>query len=113
MELNEFASNYPEYYSMLNENVKYLIRSNNMTGAESLRDWDNMVDDILRNCDQDNYNNEYDMWSVQYQQMPFGNFRDRDRDRDRDRFRRFNQRDIIRLLFLRNLFDRDRRHDRR
>ena len=52
MELNEFAANYPELYAMLDEDIKYYIAANNMTGEESLSTWDNMVDNILNNYEQ-------------------------------------------------------------
>ncbi len=123
MELYVFAANFPELYAMLNETVNCTIVANHMTGDESLRDWDNMIDNFIENFENgDNY--EQEMRVISSQQVPFGGFggrdgrrrdrdrgRDRGRDRDRDRrrpFFTFNLRDIIRLLFLRQLFDRDR-----
>lgn len=119
MELYAFASEFPELYAMLNETVRSTIAANNMTGEESLRDWDNMIDNFVSNFEYEDYYGQ-EMGESLSQQIPFDDFggrdgRDRDRDRDRDRRRRrrrrfhdFNLRDIIRLLFLRQLFDRDR-----
>lgn len=112
MELYEFAANFPEEYAMLDETVRYTLAANNMTGEESLRDWDNMVDNLVRNFENEDYYGQ-DMRMISSQQIPFDGFgfrdrRDRDRDRFRRRFRDFNIRDIIRLLFLRRLFDRGR-----
>jgi hypothetical protein len=110
MELNEFAANYPELYAMLDEDINHYIAESNMTGEESLGTWDNMVDNILKNYEQANYFG-YNVEEVISQQIPFDGFRDRDFRfrRRRRRFRDFNIRDIIRLLFLRQLFDRRRR----
>ncbi len=111
MELTEFAANYPELYAMLDHDVRYYIAENNMNGEESLSAWDNMVDNIVNNYEQENYFG-YNIDEVIPQQIPFDGFRGRDRDfrfRRRRRFRDFNIRDIIRLLFLRQLFDRRRR----
>lgn len=113
MELNDFAANYPELYAMLDEDVKHYIAENSMTGEESLGTWDNMVENILNNYEQANYFG-YNVEEVISQQIPFDGFMGRDRDfrfrRRRRRFRDFNIRDIIRLLFLRQLFDRRRRY---
>ncbi|MDF2586843.1 MAG: hypothetical protein K0S41_684 [Anaerocolumna sp.] len=113
MELGEFAANYPELYAMLEEDIRYYIAENNMNGDESLSAWDDMIDSILNKYEQDNYYG-FNMEDVMSQQMPFDGFMGRDRDfrfrRRRRRFRDFNIRDIIRLLFLRQLFDRRRRH---
>lgn len=112
MELDEFAASYPELYAMLDEDIRYYIAENKMTGDESLRAWDNMVDNILNNYEQKNYFG-YNMEEVLSQQMPYDGFGGGDWDfrfrRRRRRFRDFNIRDIIRLLFLRQLFDRRRR----
>lgn len=111
MELNEFASNYPELYAMLNDDIRYYIAENKMTGEESLSAWDNMIDNIVNNYEQKEYFG-YNMEDVTAQQIPYDGFMGRDRDfrfRRRRRFRDFNIRDIIRLLFLRDLFDRNRR----
>jgi hypothetical protein len=111
MELNEFAANYPELYAMFDEDIRYYIAENNMTGEESLSAWDNMVDTIVNSYEQLNYYG-YNMEDVLAQQIPFDGFRGRDRDfrpRRRRRFRDFDIRDIIRLLFLRHLFDRRHR----
>ncbi|MEL7648427.1 MAG: hypothetical protein AAGU76_10060 [Sedimentibacter sp.] len=111
MELDEFAANYPELYAMLDEDISHYISENNMTGEESLRTWDNMVDNILNNYERQNYFG-YNMEDVMSQQIPYDAFMRRDWDfrfRRRRRFRDFNIRDIIRLLFLRQLFDRRRR----
>lgn len=110
MELSEFAANYPELYAMFDEDIRYYIAENNMTGEESLRAWDNMVDNIVNKYEQENYFG-YNMEEVTSQQIPYDGFRGMDWDfrfRRRRRFRDFNIRDIIRLLFLRQLFDRRR-----
>jgi len=123
MELDVFASDFPELYEMLDETVRSTIVGNNMNGEESLRDWDNMIDNFVSNFDYEDYYGQ-EMGETSSQQIPLGGFggwdgrdrgRDRDRYRDRDwdrrrrrRFRDFNLRDIIRLLFLRQLFDRNR-----
>lgn len=114
MDLNDFAINFPELYLMIDEDVRYALTAYQITGDESLRDWDSLVDNLVQKYDQpESY--EYDMDPIMAQQFD-GDFRDRDRRRD-DRFRRrpcrncrdFNVRDVTRLLFLRRLFDRDRR----
>lgn len=121
MELYVFAANYPELYAILDETVRSTIVANNMTGEESLRDWDNMIDNFVNDFECEDYCGQ-DKEEILSQQIPFGGYGDwdgRDRDRYRDRYRyrdrrrrrRFrdnNLRDIIRLLFLRQLFDRDR-----
>ena len=114
MELYAFASEFPELFAMLNETVRSTIAANNMTGEESLRDWDNMIDNFVSNFEYEDYYGQ-EMGESLSQQIPFDGFGDRDRDTDRDRRRRrrrrfhdFNLRDIIRLLFLRQLFDRNR-----
>ena len=112
MELSEFAANYPELYAMLEEDIRYYIAENNMDGDISLSEWDNIIDAILNKYEQDNYYG-FNMEDVMSQQMPYDGFMGRDRDyrfRRRRRFRDFNVRDIIRLLFLRQLFDRRRRY---
>jgi len=114
MHLNEFAAIYPELYVMLRAEVRYMISENNMSGDESLNDWDDMVTDIVRNFNENDFADfDIDEMPVQQQLGPFDGFRDRDRDRDRDRRRRrrrrnFDIRDIIRAIFLRELFDRNR-----
>lgn len=108
MELSAFASEFPELYAMLYETVRSTIVANNMTGEESLRDWDNMIDNYVSNFEYEDYCGQ-EMGKSSAQQIPFGGFGDRGRDRDRRRrFRDFNLRDITRLLFLRQLFDCDR-----
>ncbi|SHL72820.1 hypothetical protein SAMN02745136_05569 [Anaerocolumna jejuensis DSM 15929] len=111
MELLEFAEEFPEIYTMLNDNVNDTIDYNNMNGEETLLSLDNMVDSLLTQYEENNY---YGFDTVDSQQIDgfgrdgFG--RDgRGRRRRRRRFREFNLRDILRLLFFRNLFDR-RRH---
>nr|WP_288830569.1 hypothetical protein [uncultured Clostridium sp.] len=119
MELDVFAVDFPELYEMLDETVRSTIVANNMNGEESLRDWDNMIDNFVSNFEYEDFYGQ-EIGETSSQQIPFGGFggwdgRDRDRDRDRDwyrrrrrRFRDFNLRDIVRLLFLRQLFDRNR-----
>lgn len=119
MELDAFFSEFPELYAILNEIVRATIITNNMTGEESLRDWDSMIDNYVSNFEYEDYYGQ-EMGEISSQQIPFGGFGGRDRDRDRDRgrdrdrdrrrrrFRDFNLRDIIRLLFLRQLFDQNR-----
>ncbi len=109
MELSEFAANYPELYAMLDEDIKYYIAENHMNGEESLGAWDNMVDNIFSNYEQENYFG-YNMEDVETQQISYYGPRSRDFRFRRRRFRDFNIRDIIRLLFLRQLFDRRRRY---
>ena len=111
MELLEFAEEFPEIYTMLNDNVNDTIDYNNMNGEETLLSLDNMVDSLLTQYEENNY---YGFDTVDSQQIDdfgrdgFG--RDgRGRRRRRRRFREFNLREILRLLFFRNLFDR-RRH---
>ncbi|MTK08469.1 MAG: hypothetical protein F8N38_15465 [Hungatella sp.] len=107
MELDAFASEFPELYAMLNETVRITIVTNNMAGEESLRDWDNMIDNYVSNFDyEDCYGQE--TGEISSQQIPFGGRDGRDRNRRRRRFDDFNLRDITRLLFLRQLFDCDR-----
>jgi len=114
MELNEFAADFPELYEMFYEDIRYMIAEKKLTGRESLRDWDDMVDEVVRSYERENfYGYDTEMPTAQ-QFIPGGRDRDWDRDRDRRdrrrrRFRDFDIRDIIRLQFLRELFDRDRR----
>lgn len=115
MDFDEFTINFPELYSMIDEDVRYAIEMYPLSGAESLRDWDNMVDTFV---------NKYEQMSpfignIEAQQFSEG-FRDSDgewwnrnrrrrfRRLRRSRFRDFDIRDIIRILFLRRLFDRNR-----
>lgn len=104
MELLEFAEEFPEMYAMLNDNVNYIIDTNNMNGEESLLNLDNMIDSLVNQYEENDY---YGMDTIDSQQID--RF-DRDRRRRRRRFRDFDLRDIFRLLFFRNLFD--RRHRR-
>lgn len=114
MELNEFAADFPELYTMFEQDVRDYIAQNTMNGEVSLSAWENMIESLLNNYEQNDYfgyNVDDDLMS---QQTPFFDFRDRDRDfrfrrRRRRRFRDFNTRDILRLIFLRQLFDRRRR----
>lgn len=107
MELLEFAEEFPEIYAILNDNVMYVIESNNMNGEESLVTLDTIIDNLI---DQYEENNFFDMDTIDNQQID-GFRRDfRDRRRRRRRFRDFNIRDILRLLFFRNLFDRRHRY---
>ena len=132
MELYVFAAKFPELYAMLDETVRSTIVSNNMNGEQSLKDWDNMIDNYVRNFENEKYYGQ-EMREISSQQIPYNVYwgrdgRDRDRDRDRDwdrgrdwdrnrdwdryrdyrQFYDFNIRDIIRILYLRQLFDRDR-----
>ncbi|WP_077610608.1 hypothetical protein [Clostridium sp. Marseille-P2415] len=106
MDINEFAILYPELYSMIVEDVSYAVDMNQITGEESLRDWDNLVDSLVKK-----YEQAENMDENMAQQFP-GGFGDRDdRDRRRRRRRRFRDhdlRDLFRIIFLRRLFDRDR-----
>lgn len=106
MELLEFAEDFPEMYSMLNDNVLYIIENNNMNGEESLLNLDNMIDELL---DQYEDNNYFGFGAVDSQQIDGFRRDGRGHRRRRRHFRNFNVRDILRLLFFRNLFDR-RRH---
>lgn len=130
MELYEFATNYPELYDMFNEDVRSFISENHLSRGLPLEDLENAVDNLLRNYEQQNYYG-FDTDDLPAQQIPFdgpigwnGRIRwdggrnrywDRDRNWDRNRYwrsgryrRRFNDfdvRDIVRLLFFRELFD--------
>jgi hypothetical protein len=113
MELNEFADDFPELYAMIEQDVKNYIAENNMNGEESLNAWENMIENFVNNYEQNNYFG-YNVEEVISQQIPYYDYRDWDRDnrfrrRRRRRFRDFNIRDILRLLFLRQLFDRRHR----
>ena len=103
MELLEFAEEFPEMYAMLNDNVIYIIDNNNMTGEESLLNLDNMIDTLLGQYDENNY---FGFGTIDSQQIDGFRRDDRGYRRRRRRFRDFNIRDILRLLFFRNLFDR-------
>lgn len=118
MDFDEFTVYYPELYSTLDEDVSYAIDMYPITGEESLRDWDNLIDNLVNKYEQQYpFSDNIGVFRAQQDQE---NFRDRDRDRDRDwedrfrrrrrrrRFRDFDIRDIIRILFLRRLFDRNR-----
>lgn len=113
MELNEFAASFPELFAMMDHDVRNYIAEHNMNGDESLSAWENMIDTFTKNYEQNNYYG-YNTDDLMSQQMPFNDFGDWDRDsrfrRRRRRFRDFNVRDILRLLFLRQLFDRRRRN---
>lgn len=107
MELLKFAEEFPEIYAMLNDNVSYIIDNNNMNGEETLVSLDDMIDSLVNQYEENDY---YGFNTVESQQI--GEFRrdDRDRRRRRRRFRDFDVRDVLRLLFFRNLFDRRHRH---
>ncbi len=118
MDFDEFTVYYPELYSMMDEDVRNAIESYPITGTETLKDWDNLVDNIVSKYE---FKNPYGVNIEEYkaQQYP-GYFRDGDRYRDwedrerrrrrrrRRRYRDFDIRDIIRIIFLRRLFDRNR-----
>lgn len=107
MELLEFAEEYPEIYAMLNDNVIYIIDNNNMNGEESLITLNNMIDSLLDQYEENNY---FVFDAIDSQQLDdFGND-GRYRRRRRRRFRDFDVRDILTLLFFRNLFNRPRRY---
>lgn len=106
MELLEFAGEFPEMYAILNDNVNYIIEKYNMSGDESLLDLDNMIDNMVAQYEENDY---YGFNTLESQQVDFRRD-DRDHRRRRRRFRDFNSRDLLRLLFFRNLFD--RRHHR-
>jgi hypothetical protein len=107
MDLLEFAEEFPEIYAMLNDNVNYIIDNNNMNGEESLLSFDNMIDSLVNQYEENNY---YGFDTIDSQQIDGFGRDGRDRRRRRRRFRDFNVRDIFRLLFFRNLFDRRRRY---
>ena len=107
MELLEFAEEFPEFYAMINDNVMYIIDNNNMNGEESLLSLDNMIESLVNQYEENNY---YGFDNVDSQQLDGFGRDDRGRRRRRRRFRDFNLRDIFRLLFFRNLFDRRRRY---
>jgi len=132
MELNDFAANYPELYTSLNEYIRLTIENNQINGEVSLTNWDNMVDHIVSQFDQQDYNG-YASASVSAQTFRHDGNRCHGRDCNRDRdwdnrdwdnrgwdnrnrdnrcrngFCDFDLRDTVRILFLRNLFDRRRR----
>lgn len=109
MDFEEFAVNYPELYAMIDEDVRNAIEMYQITGDESLRDWDDLVEYLVIKYEQQlPYEDTTEENTAQ--QYPYG-YRGRDRDnrrRRRRRFRNFDLRDIIRLSFLRRLFDRNR-----
>lgn len=109
MDLDEFAISFPELYLMIDEDIRLSLISQQITGEEPLRAWDNLVDNLVKKYEQQSFFG-YDMGAITAQQFN-DNFRDWDRD-DRNRRRRrsrdFSLRDFIRLLFLRRLFDRER-----
>lgn len=116
MDFDEFTIYYPELYSMMVEDVRYAIETYPITGSEPLMDWDNLVDNLVNKYQQQNtYGDNTEAYRAQ--QYP-GSYRDRDWDWDdryrrrrrrrRRRFRDFDLRDIIRIIFLRRLFDRNR-----
>ncbi len=107
MELLEFAEEFPEFYAMINDNVMYIIDNNNMNGEESLLSLDNMIESLVNQYEENNY---YGFDNVDSQQLDGFGRDDRGRRRRRRRIRDFNLRDIFRLLFFRNLFDRRRRY---
>ena len=107
MELYEFASDYPEIFDMINEDVRYIISENNMNGDESLRDMDTIIENMINNYEEEEYNG-YTMDDIPAQQIPYGGFRGRDdrigRDgrgrgrRRRRHFRDFDIRDINSII---------------
>lgn len=107
MELLEFAEEFPEFYAMINDNVIDIIDNNNMNGEESLLSLDNMIESLVNQYEENNY---YGFDTLDSQQIDGFGRDDRGRRRRRRRFRDFNLRDIFRLLFFRNLFDRRRRY---
>jgi len=114
MEIFEFAVDYPELFSMFREDVRYVIAEKKITVEVPLVFLDNMIDNLVRSYEQEEYYG-YDAMVVPAQQVNFNaGFRGGDRDRDergrrRRRFRDFDTRDILRILFFRELFDKDRR----
>lgn len=107
MELLKFAEEFPDIYSMLNDNVSYIIDNNNMNGEESLLSVDDMIDNLVNQFEENDY---YGFNTVESQQIGGFGRDDRDRRRRRRRFRDFDVRDVLRLLFFRDLFDRRHRH---
>lgn len=116
MDFDEFTVYYPDLYSMLDEDVSDAINMYPITGEESLRDWDNLIDNLVNKYEQQYpYGDNIEVFRAQ---QDMESFRDDDRDwgdrfrrrrrRRRSRFRDFDIRDIIRILFLRRLFDRNR-----
>jgi len=109
MDLDDFAVSFPELYLMIDEDVRLHLTSQQITGEETLRVWDGFVDNLVAKYEQQGYYG-YDMGALAAQQIN-DNFRDwewDDRNRRRRRSRNLSLRDIIRILFLRRLFDRDR-----
>lgn len=107
MELLNFAEEFPEIYAMLDDDVNYMIEKHNMKGEESITNIDSMIDSLMSQFEANDY---YGFNGMESQQMDEFGRDDRDRRRRRRRFRDFDIRDITRLLFFRNLFD--RRHRR-
>ncbi|HEX3075313.1 MAG TPA: hypothetical protein VHQ24_00440 [Lachnospiraceae bacterium] len=115
MDFEEFTINFPELYSMIDEDVRYTIEMYPLTGAEPLRDWDSMVDTLVNRYEQMNpfrgnleaqqfqegFRDNDEEWWNRNRRRRFRRFR-------RSRFRDFDIRDIIRIIFLRKLFDRNR-----
>ncbi len=112
MDIYEFAVNYPKLYQQIDDEVEYYITTYQMNGSESLQDWDNYVENIYSKYEQQDSYDDANM--LVEQQFDFRD-RDRRRDFDRDRHRNrnrhrrdFDLRDLVRVIFLRRLFDRNR-----
>ena len=109
MDLLEFETQFPQVYAMFENNVTDMINAYSMNGNESLANWDQLVDYMMNQYEDNDYYG-FNTEMVESQQMEFfDDRRDRDRRRRRRRFRDFDVRDILRLIFLRQLFDRRRR----
>lgn len=106
MDLLEFAEEFPEIYAMLNDNVNYVIDNNNMNGEESLLSLENVIDSLVNHYEENNY---FGFDTIDSQQIDEFGRDGRHRRRRHRRFRDFNVRDLLRIIFFRNLFDR-RRH---
>lgn len=87
MNLHEFSINFPELFTIIDDDIKNVISAYQITGEESIRDWDILIDNLVKK-----YEQNYRQNTITAQQY---NFRDRDRDfRDRDRYFRDGDRDF-------------------
>ncbi len=114
MDINEFALAYPDLFRMLNDSVSTYMDSQSLTIDSSIGSLDDTVEAILQQAEQivpppDSYQ-AYEP-AIPVQMMPYRgygwDYGSHGDDWRRRRPRRdFDLRDIIRLIFMRQLYDR-------
>jgi len=118
MDIYEFAVDFPDLYQKLDQDIENVIQMSQMSGDSSLREWDEMVDEIVNRHEEDETDENMInmpmpgmMTGQQHNRRGGGWDRNRNRGRQQHRHRRrrdVDLRDLTRVLFLRRLFDCDR-----